>query len=831
MAIGAALAAAMPQLHARTGGEVEFSDGFAAGLTGVDLAQFSHGNPVEAGIRAVDIWVNGEPFARRDVHFVATDVPHVARPCLPRALLDDIGLGDAARVAVDQDPDPTCIDLSARIDGARVHYDDSQLRLMLSLPQAALPRQARGFVAPALRDPGMTAAFVDYNANSYRSNGETSSYLGLNAGLNLGAWRLRHRSSINHDAQGTRSNVLSSYAQRDLPRWNSQLLLGQGNTGGELFDSVAFSGVRVATDERMLPDSLRGYAPVVRGMAQSNARVTVRQNGGVLYETTVAPGPFVIDDLFPTSGGGDLQVTITETDGREETFSVAFSAVPQALRAGNQRFSTTAGVLRDTGLAQDALRFAEGTYARGLNNRVTLLGGVQLADDFHAGLLGAAFNTAFGAIGADATHARVRLPGGRTQAGNSYRINYQRSITRTGTNVGLAAYRYSTAGYLTLGDVARLAHSDWQLSDDRLMRTRERFQVNFSQRVGQRSQLYLTGGHVAYWNRAGNHRDLQFGFHSSVRSANYSFSATRYRTLAGAPDTRLAFQLSVPLGRAAGAPRVSASVNHSDAGQQRQLGVNGALGEDRRFSYSLSADQGRSGQGYNAYASYQGSHADLSGGYSHSNGGRSANLGAAGSLVLHGGGLNFGPPLGESFAVVEAIGAEGARVGTGRQVTVAGNGYAVLPYTSPYRWNRVELDTAGLPLEVEVDHSSQRVAPTAGSIVKVSFTARNERTLLLDASDEHGAALPFGVAVSHDDGRAAGHVGQGGVIVLRAAQPIGRLTVQLGEDTRCRLDYRTPEQPDAHGQYWAQVRCLPLPQVLLATDPLAPADTGTGSSL
>ncbi|PTA74190.1 usher protein, partial [Bacillus sp. Nf3] len=168
---------------------------------------------------------------------------------------------------------------------------------------------------------------------------------------------------------------------------------------------VAFTGARVATDERMLPDSLRGYAPVVRGIAQSNAKVTVRQNGGVLYETAVAPGPFVIDDLYPTSGGGDLDVTVTEVDGREERFTVSFSAVPQALREGNQRFSVTAGALRDTGLAQDQLRFAEATYARGLSNHVTLLGGVQVADDFQSGLLGAAFNTPFGAIGADITHA------------------------------------------------------------------------------------------------------------------------------------------------------------------------------------------------------------------------------------------------------------------------------------------------------------------------------------------------------------------------------------------------------------------------------------------
>lgn len=54
----------------------------------------------------------------------------------------------------------------------------------------------------------------------------------------------------------------------------------------------------------MLPDSLRGYAPEVRGMAGSNARVSVWQGKQQIYQTTVPPGPFVIDNLSPVSYGG-----------------------------------------------------------------------------------------------------------------------------------------------------------------------------------------------------------------------------------------------------------------------------------------------------------------------------------------------------------------------------------------------------------------------------------------------------------------------------------------------------------------------------------------------
>ena len=85
-------------------------------------------------------------------------------------------------------------------------------------------------------------------------------------------------------------------------------MIGDGNTPGNLFDSVPFRGVQIATDESMLPDSQQGYAPTIRGIARTNARVTVRQNGYAIYSTFVAPGAFVIDDLYPTAASGDLEV-------------------------------------------------------------------------------------------------------------------------------------------------------------------------------------------------------------------------------------------------------------------------------------------------------------------------------------------------------------------------------------------------------------------------------------------------------------------------------------------------------------------------------------------
>ena len=785
---------------------LEFSDGFLIGGESIDMQRYTQARRVAAGDYRVEVQVNGVVMETRDIAFLAPHDDGDARACLPAALVAQLSLRPVYLDAIEADANG-CVDLNTLIEGATVTFDSSTLQLLISLPQAAQARSARGHVAPAQRDYGIPAAFVDYSANYFRSQGRQNTYLGLRTGVNLGAWRLRHRSSLNRRGNEIHHQRISTSAQRDLPHWNSQLLLGHANTGGEWFESVAFTGVRLATDERMLPDSMRGYAPTVHGVAEGTAMVTIRQNGLVIHESTVAPGPFLIDDLYPTNFGGDLQVTVTEADGRQQQFNVNFSAVPQALRPGASRYSATVGALREEQFDAEPLRFIETTYAHGLSNRVTLLGGLQSAQSYHSLLAGAAVNTAVGAFGVDVTRSRAQLPRQAAPSGLSYRVNYQRYLASTGTNVGLAAYRYSTHGYLTLSEAARARGDDW--SDVR--RARQRYQLNFTQRLSERSSLYFSGGHVSFWDGSPRRNDFQMGFQSRAGRANYSVSALRYQWAGGKLDTRYAVAVSLPLGRSESAPRLGSQLSRSARGAQAQLALNGALGERRALSYSVAAGTGAGTSGNtSAYATYQGGAGTLSGGFTRSGGVRSQTLGAAGSLAVHAGGLNAGQPVGDGFALVQAIGAEGAAVGSSGTLRVARNGYALLPHISPYRWNRIELDPTGLAMDVQLVQSTRRVAPTAGGIVRVPFEVRRERTLFIDATDALGQPLPFGARVHDAGGRLRGAVGQGGVIQVRGMADQGELIVDPDGPHHCRLTYRMPEQPDAYGLSWSQASCRPL---------------------
>ncbi|ESS57948.1 outer membrane usher family protein [Enterobacter cloacae S611] len=116
----------------------------------------------------------------------------------------------------------------------------------------------------------------------------------LDGACRHGAGRRRHH--LLH-RQHYRPDLRGRYLQRNIKALKGQLTLGDSYTSSEIFDSVQFRGAQLASDDNMLPDSLRGFAPVIRGIARSSAQVTIKQNDYIIYQSYVAPGAFVIRDL------------------------------------------------------------------------------------------------------------------------------------------------------------------------------------------------------------------------------------------------------------------------------------------------------------------------------------------------------------------------------------------------------------------------------------------------------------------------------------------------------------------------------------------------------
>jgi len=790
---------------------IQFNSRFLGAGSVVDLSRFSSANQLLPGSYITEIFVNGLWATRGDVVLAASPGGAV-QPCFNRQLLDSIGINlgalDAEQLRRVLDGEQ-CLRLADLVPAAHASFDMGELKMELSIPQIALNRSARGYVSPELWDEGVTAGMLGYDFNSYRYANrldggriaDTRNYLGLNGGFNFSGWRVRHSGSYSwgSSAGGGYQKALT-YAQHDLTDWKSQLTIGEAFTDGELFDSVAFQGVRVATDDRMLPDSQRGFAPVVRGQANSNAKVTVRQNEYLIYETTVAPGPFEITDLYPTGSGGDLKVTVTEADGSEHTFFLPYAGIPQLLRENGNRFSATYGRTRDRSLQNNPM-FAQMTWQHGFSNTVTGYTGGIVAEGYLAGLLGTAWNTSYGALALDLTVADTVLPKLGSQLGTSTRLSYSKRLNATETNLTLAAYRYSTGGYLGFNEAIRARDYAWRGMDgDQVARQRNRLQVSLNQRLKDRyGSIFLTGFTQDYWNRSGHNVQFQAGYNNFWRSLNYSISAVRQRNQLNQDETSYNLSISMPLGRIGSSSPMSLSASagrDGRGGKSLQSTISGSAGEVSEFTYGATAsrqtaDSGPATSNGSVFAQYRSPYASFSANAGAGSRSEQTGFGVSGAVVAHPGGVTLSQQLNDTIGVIEARDAGGARVISSTGVRLDGRGYAVLPYLSPYHLNTVELSPKGLSLDVELESTSQRVAPRAGAVVMLKYETSKARSAMIGSRKENGEPLPFGASVLDEQGQYLGVVAQDSRIFIRGAQDAGVLIVRWGasDDAQCKISY------------------------------------------
>ena len=797
----------------------------------VDLSRFNQLGAAIPGSYRADVYVNDVWLGRRDV-LMKEMAERQVLACFNRAMLDELGvdfsrLGEVGGVPGRDEPG-RCVDIAAVVPGAHSNFNSTDLRLDVSLPQKYLRAQARGYVAPEYWDAGAPlAGFLNYNANGYRyDNGaagkSTQFYFGANAGLNVGLWRLRYEGALtqqNNDNGQSQRNYqhASTYAQRDITDWRAVLTMGDYFTPSDLFGSVAFRGVQLSSDDRMQPESLQGYAPVVRGVAETNAKVSIRQNGNLIYENVVPPGEFSIDDLYNTGFAGDLEVTVAEADGRVRKFVVPYAAVPQLLRDGQSRYAVAAGQWRGGPLSKRP-NFAQGTYQRGISNGLTLYGGLIAADHYQSALFGSGINTPLGALALDVTQSWASgLPYSGADSdmqGQSYRVTYSKLIEATRTNFTVAAYRFSTAGFLELGDYVNLINQQGAL-----FRAKNKFQLNADQALAKGwGHVFLTGSSQDYWNERGRDLTYQLGYGNSFQSVSFNLSAGRTLDASGRNVNQYMLSVSMPLGREPYAPLLSASASSSsDRSGSGQLSLSGSAGELRNLNYNLYANTSRNSAGGNSSGGggsvqYATSVATVTAGASSGGGSSQANVGLSGALVFHPGGVTAAQSLGESFAVVEAPGAEGAAVGNTSGVRVNSRGYAVVSSLMPYRQNEITLDPKGMSQDVALQETSVQDAPRAGAIVMLKFNTQQGKPVIVTLRRPDGSHLPVGATIAADGGDdGVAMVGQGGRAFLRGLEGKA-LTARWGgePDQRCHFRYALP--PAAGGTAYLQMDAVCAPQ-------------------
>lgn len=763
-------------------GDVEFNTSFldSAYTAGVDLKQFSRGNGMQAGEYLTDVWLNDDLLGTEKLTFSKMADGSVA-VCMTPALLTHLNIRASALHNTDKLSAGQCTPVEQVIPSARLTWDSGQQKLVIAVPQQDMEKTARGSVSPSLWQNGSLAAFAAYNASVYQSEsgGETfnSQYLSLNSGLNLGGWYLRHNGSLtNQTGSGSRYQSINTYIQHDVTPVRGRFLAGQANTSGRLFDSLSYTGVSLFSDDQMLPESQRGYAPEIRGIARSHARVTVSQGGNVIYETTVPAGAFVINDLYPTGYGGDLSVTVREADGSESTFLVPYASVADLLRPGASRYEAVAGKYRQPN-GHDGQPFYQATWQQGITNILTLYGGAQFGDGYQAYQAGSAVSTPLGAVALDITQASTSTVRD-TLSGQSYRITYNKLVSDTQSNIALAAYRFSTRDYLDFAQA--MEYQNLQKGNEvyasLLYRTKNRYSLTLSQGLAEGwGTLSVTGLSQNYWDRSGNDMQYQFGYSNRWKRVSYSLTAARNRAPLGDMQTSWLVSFSVPLGDERPVTFSSAVSHDSGSGLAEQVSLAGTAGERQEISWGVSgthSEQGGSTGSISGQYLSPWTTMNASAGMGRDN--RTLSAGLSGAVVAHPHGVTLTPYTGDTWVVVNAPGAAGAEVSSYPGLKLDHWGNAVMPASMPYQKNIVSLDPKGLSDRVELESTTRNVVPRAGAVVVAEFATQQGYALLLTPARPEGG-LPFGTTVTDSQGNTAGMVGQGGMVYARVKDKTGKL--------------------------------------------------------
>lgn len=801
---------------------MEFDSAFLVGnAKGSDMSRFQQGNPVPPGTHDLDIHINGRQAGRERVRFIAVDASPVAQACFSASDLRALGIDPPVPSVGD-----ACRTVQAWLGEARSYADLPQRRLYLRVPQASLRRTPRGYVGPAYWDPGITAAKLDYNLSYFssqrdRTGSNNAAYMGLRTGVNIGLWQFRHNGSFGWST-GSRArwNSLASYVQRPLAGSRSLFSAGEISTRGDGFDGLNVRGASLASDERMYPDSQIGFAPTVRSFARSNARVEVWQNGVQLYQTTVTPGNFVIDDLYPTGYGGNLNVVITEADGSERRFDVPYAAVANLLRPGRSRYEFVAGQLHAPYLGSRPW-MAQGTWYRGMSNALTGYGGIQFSQGFRAVLAGMAFNTSAGAFSVDliAERADAGATYGRS-SGQSVKLAYSKQLEAAKTSFTLAAYRYSTDAYLTLPQFAELKQMVRTMrhgeADVQYGNEKDRLDFSIDQPLGRHGSVFLTGSTRRSW-QAGTSHQFEAGFNGSLGPMSYSLSASRTRDARLAAGTEYFLGLNVPLGSRARAPTLGSQYTmRQGQGSRVRAYLSGTADDAGRLSYGVAAATASDSAGSgSANLQYRASRSTLRGSYEQGGDYRSFSFGSDGTVVAHRGGLTFAPSTGDTVALVSAPGGAGARIGGLSGLVLDRAGYGVVPYLSAYRLNTVTVDPKGSSLDVTYQSTAQQVAPYAGAVVQVEFATRTGKSAVIHIANADTLDLPFGADVLDGAGNVVGIVGQGHNVFAQGIGENGTLTVGLQGGGTCQITYQLAGA-DHPAMPQVAASCLPDPRAGLS---------------
>lgn len=669
------------------------------------------------------------------------------QPCLKRPLMEEWGVVASLLDRLVWDKRGCMTPQSAKQNQLQYWYRPDANLLTLLFPESAINAQQNG-ISTSRWDNGIPALFVNYRldvdnqrARTRWDTPGTDATLKLDNGLNVGPWRLRYSNVFWRERTGQHGSYSDSVTLwRSITKMRSRLSLGDGNTSSNLFDSFSYRGISLGSDQAMFPDRWRPWTPWINGYARSEAEVTIHQNGQRVYRIHVPPGPFTIRDFYPPDTQGNLELTIQESDGTERTRLLPYSIMPNLVQHGFFSYELAAGRYKPYhGIEMETDRFWQSTLSWGLAPRLTLFGGLQQGERYVSSVVGAGGNMGnWGALSLDVSRAHY-TQAQKTSSGSVWRVRYAKAFLSAQTSLNARLQWYpDDSQYRTFSEkISRAGILKYGVDDATTQRAMQGL-VEVNQNIGEDSSMSLSWSWTKGRNGTGSRQSLGMSLDYSWENLDVNLYGGYQRYPGGPGDTTLGINFSVPLnlgGHTANVGYVSELASH--ANNSHGVNVYGSALNDNSLRYDLTAKHEVHGNDtLDASLGWQHNAGEINASLVGSNNQRDLHADASGSLVLFDGGLALGQTLGGTSALVEVPDVPGVGFYNQFGVTTNRDGRLLVSYMTPWRVNRVTVDTYSQPEGRSFPVDELETVPTDGAIIYLRFP---EPTL--DGADKSSAPV------------------------------------------------------------------------------------------
>lgn len=703
-----------------------------------------------------------------------------------------------------------CIELTPHYPQAEVKLDPGQSKVEFILPADAI--EDANNIDISQYTAGGIGGMLNYDLlmmknNSRKSNSDTNSADDKNSansnnintfqsnteeGFNINDWIIRSRQSYSSSGDTRSLDQLYTYAQRTLPNYKTVMQTGKISVANSLFAMPQVFGIQFSPESALMNNKQSGAT--VSGIAQTQARVEVRQSGVLIYSTQVPAGAFTFNRLPTINNTADLNVNVVEQDGATRSFLVPASSFTHGYSQQETSYSFAIGKIdqsnNDNIGSNDLTTFNVSTP---WGTRSMVSSGALVAQKYQS----------------IAAQLSTGLANGLSLSGRSILSSDARSQTKgMQNNLSVSmplADSLNVNGSVTMQNIGYRDLTDGGPSteeeDGDYINTR--YKSQYSLGVGYSFEdlgaFNLSWSRVSMFSSEEATSRMTVGW-SKTFSNGMSVSMNAEQDSGNDGNSMFYMNMSIPFGSV----RVGTSMSRVGNNSTRGVTLDQTINE--RLSYSLAANKSSDSDvgAFSANVHALPNYSQLSLGYSRYGSENSTyTVGASGGVVATKQGVFFSPyPLQDTYAVVQIPGISGGEIQTPQgPVWSNSQGYAVSSGMSAYGESRLVLDTKSLPKNVDVNNGIQVAHVARGSVTNYTFGTIVSRRALIRIYLAGGKLAEKGALIYDAHDNYITTVAGDGTVFLIDSQLEQKLVLQTASGERCQVHFKLNEEPEADKLY------------------------------